>query len=60
MCIGGLGEAVLSAVSEERDIIVKKLAVPRVPRSGPPKVLLNMFGIDASNIVKAVKDIVKK
>ncbi|XP_075230345.1 transketolase-like protein 2 isoform X1 [Lycorma delicatula] len=57
---GGLGEAVLSAVSEERDIIVKKLAVPRVPRSGPPKVLLNMFGIDASNIVKAVKEIVKK
>lgn len=57
---GGLGEAVLSAVALERDIVVKKLAVPRVPRSGPPEVLLNLFEIDASNIVKAVKEIVKK
>lgn len=57
---GGLGEAVVSAVAGERDIIVKKLAVPTVPRSGPPKVLLEMFGISAKNIVAAVKEIINK
>ncbi|XP_054290561.1 transketolase-like protein 2 isoform X1 [Macrosteles quadrilineatus] len=57
---GGLGEAVISAVAGERDIIVKKLAVPTVPRSGPPKVLLEMFGISAKNIVAAVKEIIHK
>lgn len=57
---GGLGEAVMSAVAEERDIIVKKLAVPTVPRSGPPKVLLGMFGISATNIISAVKEVLHK
>lgn len=52
---GGLGEAVLSAVAEERDIAVKKLAVTDIPRSGPPAVLLDLFGISAKNIVAAVK-----
>lgn len=49
---GGLGEAVLSAVAEYPNITVKKLAVTDVPRSGPPNVLLDMFGISAKNIVK--------
>ncbi|KAK7605379.1 hypothetical protein V9T40_007237 [Parthenolecanium corni] len=49
---GGLGEAVLSAVAEYANISVKKLAVNDVPRSGPPNVLLDMFGISAKNIVK--------
>lgn len=53
--LGGLGEAVLSAVAEERDIIVKKLAVPDIPRSGPCNVLLDLFGISSKNIVAAVK-----
>lgn len=57
---GGLGEAVLSAVAGETDIMVKKLAVPTVPRSGPPKVLLDMFGISAKNIVAAVKEIINQ
>lgn len=57
---GGLGEAVLSAVAGERDIMVKKLAVPTVPRSGPPKVLLDMFGISAKNIIAAVKEIINQ
>uniref|UniRef100_A0A1B6FLZ4 transketolase n=1 Tax=Cuerna arida TaxID=1464854 RepID=A0A1B6FLZ4_9HEMI len=57
---GGLGEAVISAVAGERDIMVKKLAVPTVPRSGPPKVLLEMFGISAKNIIAAVKEIINK
>ncbi|XP_011307018.1 transketolase-like protein 2 isoform X1 [Fopius arisanus] len=56
---GGLGEAVASAVAMERGIIVKKLAVPKVPRSGPPNVLLDAFGISARNIIAAVQEIVK-
>lgn len=56
--LGGLGEAVLSAVSEERDIVVKKLAVTSIPRSGPSEVLLDLFGISAKNVVAAVKQFV--
>lgn len=56
---GGLGEAVKSAVSEHRNIVVKHLAVPTVPRSGPPTVLLDMFGISSKHVVKAVQDILK-
>jgi len=56
---GGLGEAVLSAVALEKNIIVKKLAVPRIPRSGPPDVLLDMFGINHRAIVGAVQEILK-
>ncbi|NP_932336.3 transketolase-like protein 2 [Danio rerio] len=52
---GGLGEAVLSAVGEEPGIVVHRLAVSRVPRSGKPQELLDMFGISAKCIVAAVK-----
>merc|ERR1711970_1540106 len=48
---GGLGDAVLDAVASSRNIIVRKLAVNAVPRSGPPADLLEMFGISANNIV---------
>jgi len=56
---GGIGDAVLDAVSSYRNMIVRKLAVTAVPRSGPPADLLEMFGISASNIVKAVNDVIK-
>ncbi|XP_066586109.1 transketolase-like protein 2 isoform X2 [Prorops nasuta] len=56
---GGLGEAVQSAVSLERNIIVKKLAVTEVPRSGPPDVLLEHYGISASKIVLAIQQTLK-
>ncbi|KAM9343763.1 transketolase-like protein 2 [Pholidichthys leucotaenia] len=52
---GGLGEAVLSAVSEQPDIVVTRLAVSGVPRSGKPQELLDLFGISAKCIVCAVK-----
>lgn len=54
---GGLGDAVCSLVSEEKNIIVKKLAVKSVPRSGPPTVLLEKFEIDSNAIVKALNQI---
>jgi transketolase len=46
-------------VAEERNITVKKLAVNEVPRSGPPAVLLEKYGISAKSIVKAVQELVK-
>ena len=54
---GGIGDAVAAAVSECRDITVKKLAVREVPRSGKPAELLERYGISASCIVKAVNQI---
>jgi len=56
---GGIGDAVLDAVSSQRNMVVKKLAVNGVPRSGPPMELLEMFGISTSSIIKAVEDILK-
>lgn len=52
---GGLGEAVCSALGEEPGIVVQRLAVSGVPRSGKPQELLEMFGISARNIVAAVR-----
>lgn len=56
---GGLGEAVLSAVAEQRNIVTKHLFVPKIPRSGPPSVLLDMFGISSRHIVEATNTILK-
>ena len=47
---GGIGEAVLSAVAEHPNIVVKKLAVQEVPRSGKPDELLQKYGIDSTSI----------
>jgi len=55
---GGIGDAVLDAVSDCRNVVVKKLAVNAVPRSGPPMELLEMFGISTNSIVNAVKEMV--
>eukprot|EP00112_Aurelia_sp_Birch-Aquarium-sp1_P019000 Seg4613.2 transcript_id=Seg4613.2/GoldUCD/mRNA.D3Y31 product="Transketolase-like protein 2" protein_id=Seg4613.2/GoldUCD/D3Y31 len=52
---GGLGEAVAGALSEEKDISIKQLCVRALPRSGPSGELMEMFGISANHIVKAVK-----
>lgn len=49
----------MSAVSEHRNIIVKQLAVPKIPRSGPPTVLIDMFGISSKHVIKAVTEIMK-
>ncbi|XP_061592025.1 transketolase-like protein 2 [Cololabis saira] len=51
---GGLGEAVLSAVGGEPGIVVTRLAVTSVPRSGKPQELLDFYGISAKHIAKAV------
>uniref|UniRef100_A0A182YB26 TOG domain-containing protein n=1 Tax=Anopheles stephensi TaxID=30069 RepID=A0A182YB26_ANOST len=56
---GGLGEAVLSALAEQRNFVVKHLGVEKLPRSGPPSVLVDMFGISARSVAAAVQDIIK-
>lgn len=48
----------MSAVADQR-FIVKQLAVPTLPRSGPPTVLLDMFGISARHVVAAAQEILK-
>lgn len=54
---GGIGEAVSGAVSECKDITVKRLAVREIPRSGKPTELLERYGISSSCIVKAVNQV---
>lgn len=44
-------------VAGRRDIVLKKLCVQEVPRSGPPKVLVEKYGIGADSIVNAVNEI---
>lgn len=56
---GGIGEAVSSLVSLDKNILVKKLAVKSIPRSGPPTVLMEKFEIDSKAIVRAVNEILK-
>jgi transketolase len=50
---GGLGEAVASALGND-NIRVKILAVRDIPRSGPPKALIDKYGIGSKAIVEAV------
>ncbi|KAK6641695.1 Transketolase-like protein 2 [Polyplax serrata] len=51
---GGLGEAVMSALAEERGVCIKHLAVREVPKSGPPSALLDKYGISSNAIVAAI------
>ncbi|KPM07078.1 transketolase-like protein 1-like protein [Sarcoptes scabiei] len=51
---GGIGEAVAGCLSEQPNIRIKKLAIQEIPRSGPPSVLMEKYGIDASSIVRSV------
>lgn len=53
---GGLGEAVVYALRNTA-IIVECLAVTQLPRSGKPEELLAWAGIDATAIIKKVKEI---
>lgn len=59
MNAGGVGEAVLSALALERDIVVKHIYVREVPRSGPPAALLDKYGLSAPHIVAAAKAVLK-
>lgn len=56
---GGLGDAVLEALSEESHVPVYKLAVASMPHSGKPQELLEKAGIDRKAIVNKVKNLLK-
>ena len=51
---GGLGDAVSDALAAD-GVVVERLAVREVPRSGRPDELLERFGISASCIAAAVR-----
>jgi transketolase len=54
---GGLGEAVALALAGSARIV--HLCVKDLPRSGKPSELMEMCGISASHIVKAVKELIR-
>ena len=54
---GGLGDAVLEAVADA-GVITHRLAVREIPRSGPPRKLLERYGIGRGAIVSEVRRIV--
>jgi transketolase len=54
---GGLGEAVAAVLAGEAKIV--HLCVRELPRSGKPDELLAAYGISASHIVRAVKDLTR-
>ncbi|KAK2702472.1 hypothetical protein QYM36_018917 [Artemia franciscana] len=56
---GGIGGSVACILSTDANIIVKRLAVNEVPRSGPPEVLLEKYGISSNCIVKAVYNLLQ-
>ncbi len=59
--IGGLGEAVCAALSEECPVQVKRIGVnDEFGHSGPAKDLLKQFGLSAENIVKTAKELLSK
>lgn len=53
--VGGLGDAVLETLAQEKTIPIYKLAVTKLPRSGKPEELLDYEGISANKIVEKVK-----
>lgn len=58
--VGGLGEAVCAALSEECPTPVKRIGVnDEFGHSGPAKDLLKQFGLSAENIYKVAKEFVK-
>jgi transketolase len=54
---GGLGEAVALALNGSARIV--HLCIKDLPRSGKPEELMEMYGISASHIVRAVKELVQ-
>ena len=59
--IGGLGSAVCDVVLEECPSTVIKIGIPdNFSHSGPAKELLVEYGLTADNIVKTVKQVLKK
>ena len=52
---GGIGDAVALALSGRPGVVVERIAVRKIPGSGPGAVIMNDVGITAPHICKAVK-----
>jgi transketolase len=58
--IGGLGSAVIEAISESKPIPVFRIGTQdKFGQSGSPAELLKDYGLESEDIVKAVKDILR-
>lgn len=58
--VGGIGEAVCAALSEEFPVPVKRIGInDEFGHSGPAKDLLRQFGLCADNITQVTKDFLK-
>ena len=59
---GGIGEAVAGVLSTSADFTVRHrlLAVRDIPRSGPPDVLLDHYGVSAGKVEEAVLKLLSK
>lgn len=53
---GGLGDAVASALAGRGKLV--HLCIKNLPRSGKPAELMDLYGISARHIVKAVKELI--
>ncbi len=61
MSRGGLGSAVAEVIVENEPVPMRMIAIKdRFGESGDPKELLREFGLTEDDIVKAVKEVVKK
>ncbi|XP_003745031.1 transketolase [Galendromus occidentalis] len=54
---GGIGDAVAHVLAQAPGTKLRHLCVRGIPRSGPPSVLLDVFGISAKSIAQAVREI---
>jgi transketolase len=55
---GGLGDAVAGELATETGIVIHKLAVRELPRSGKPEELVDHYGIGARSIAAKVREII--
>lgn len=54
---GGLGDAVLEVLAQEKNTPVYKLGVTKIPRSGKPEELLEYEEISAKSIIAKIKEV---
>lgn len=52
---GGIGEAVMSQVAEDPNIVVSMIAVGKIAKSGTPLELMDCFGLSAQKIKERAK-----
>lgn len=49
----------MAALCTDRMMVLRHLAVTSLPRSGPPTVLLDKYGISARHIIAAAEELIQ-